>query len=396
MQTQKMSLSFNQMTQSVPSSINARTINPSSISFGIQSINTFGTINRTNLFNNHFNEVFTNLSSIRNHYQQQIDYGLSFDPNVQSKVLRDRGVDLAWKYERAEVAIGGDGTYQWSEAQKQELIKNGKVSTEGSNSAMPGHHIYNVRSSPELQSNPDNIQFAKDYKEHLHKYHNGNFQNPTQGDLFDRDQRLVDSNNKRIFSNEIAGIGAAAAIGLGVGFTIGFVVTLAQAGLSTENLINAAIIGAKSGIEGVALGVMNHLIIRGIGETVSNALQGVVANLGLTVTQNISKMCNMAAFGGLAIVVFSVYQFTKLKLLGYSTKECLIRVGKSAAFSASVLLISIVAQGIYGGHVGIIVSLSIGVLVLTYKVIESQHNKKVGEKIRIYMIQKCQPILLEI
>ena len=41
---------------------------------------------------------------------------------------------------------------------------------------------------------------------------------------------LKKTNSKRVFRNEIKGIGIAAAIGIGVGFTIGFAVSLAHLG----------------------------------------------------------------------------------------------------------------------------------------------------------------------
>ncbi|SDM30211.1 hypothetical protein SAMN05428961_11332 [Paenibacillus sp. OK060] len=46
--------------------------------------------------------------------------------------------------------------------------------------------------------------------------------------MIDRDQRLEQTNHNRVIKNELTGIGLAAAIGLGVGFTLGFVSSLAQ------------------------------------------------------------------------------------------------------------------------------------------------------------------------
>jgi hypothetical protein len=380
-----MSLTFNQATQSLSKPISVNGINPCTFSFGMQSANTFGTINITSNFNKQFNDIYTNLNDIRHDYQQKVNELVASGSNPND-TLRNKGVELAWKYEQAEIKMGGKGTTDWTPDQRSEISETGRVR------GAEGHHINNVSDNPSQQANPDNIKFAKDRAEHL-KMHDGDWRNQTSGDNIDRNKRLEKTNNKRVFKNELAGIGAAIAIGLGVGFALGFVVTLAQSGVSPENLKNAAIVGAKTGVESAALGVMNHLVVRGIGEMATNALQGVVGNLGLTITDNIAKMCNMAVFGGLAIVIFSVYQFTKLKLLGYNTKECLLRVGRSAAFSCTILLISIVSQGIWGGHVGIIVSISIGFMVLTYKVIDNQHNKRIGEQVRIYMIQKCEPVL---
>jgi hypothetical protein len=389
MLTQNRSLSFSQTTPNLSKTLNINNINPSNLSFGIQSANTFGTINTTNSFNNQFDGIYKDLNKLRQEYQQQVNELLA-SGNTPKDTLRDKGVELAWKYENGELKMGGDGTRDWTQEQRQEIFERGKVRS------FEGHHINSVADNPSQQANPDNVEFLEEdrksdgVREHFEK-HGRNWKNQTEGDLIDRNDRLDKANDKRVFKNELAGIGAAVAIGLGIGFTLGFVVTLAQSGISTEGLKNAAIIGAKSGVEGAILGVANHLVVRGIGEMATNALKGVAGNLGLTITENITKMCNMAALGGLTIVVFSVYQFVKLKLAGYSTKDCLLRVGKSAAFSASVLLISIAAQGLWGGHAGIVVSTSIGVIVVTYKLVENQHSKIIGEKIRLYMIKKCEP-----
>jgi len=166
---------------------------------------------------------------------------------------------------------------------------------------------------------------------------------------------------------------------------------LAQSGVSPENIRYASIAGAKAGLQGATLGVVNHILARSIGELASKALQGVLQNIGVSVTDNVAKMCNMGIVGFMAITVFSVYQFAKLKGMGYGTKECLIRIGKQAAFSTAVLIISIIAQGIWGGPAGIIVSMSIGLIVLTYKVSTSIHEKKLMGGIRIYTINKSLP-----
>lgn len=62
-------------------------------------------------------------------------------------------------------------------------------------------------------------------------------------------------------------------------------------------------------------------------------------------------MCNVAAFGSIAITVFAIYQFTKLKLQGYDTRECLLRVGEKEMFSASVLILYSIVGGICGGYI---------------------------------------------
>lgn len=387
MQPKRMSLTFNTDAFTVQQKMMLRDVNIGVYSVPIQSTNTFGTITTTNKFNKEFNDIYRNLNDIRQEYHLRVQELLGSGSEAND-TLRNNGVKLAWKYEQAELQMGGDGSSNWSPSQKQEISVSGRAR------GAEGHHINNVSDYPAEQANPDNIRFAQDKSEHL-KMHDGNFQNTTSGEAINRNERLDKTNSSRVFKNEIAGIGAAAAIGLGIGFALGFVVTLAQSGLSVENIKNAAIVGSKVGIEGAGLGIMNHLITRGIGEMATNALQGVANNLGIIVTDNIAYMCNMAIMGGLAIIVFSMYQFVKLKHQGYNTKECLLRVGKSAAFSATVLILSLVAQYIWGGFAGIVVSISIGVVVLVYKFRESKHQKYLSEQIRMYTIEKYQPVYSE-
>ena len=41
------------------------------------------------------------------------------------KSSRSQGVKLAWKYEKADVEMGGNGTANWNESQKQEILERG-------------------------------------------------------------------------------------------------------------------------------------------------------------------------------------------------------------------------------------------------------------------------------
>ena len=112
--------------------------------------------------------------------------------------------------------------------------------------------------------------------------------------------------------------------------------------------------------------------------------------------ENIGKMCAMGGVGGLMIVVSSVYQFVKLKLAGYSTKECLIRVGKNALVSIVTLGLSIAAQGIWGGYAGIIVSISGAVIIVSANLIMSIHDKNVRERIAVYLVDLHMPRLEQV
>ena len=223
--------------------------------------------------------------------------------------------------------------------------------------------------------------------------HNGDFRNSTEGKLINRDRRLKDINGKRIFKNELTGIGAAAAIGLGIGFTIGFSIQLAKIGVSPENLKNAVIAGGNVGAESAIMATVGHVVGRTIGELTAKVTEGVFNNFGMVVTDNIMKMCNMASIGVITITVFSIYQFTKLKLAGYSTKECIIRTAKGTLFSLLTLTISIIAQGIWGGAAGVIVSTSIGLICISYTLATTVHDRKLTEAIEVFIINKSMPRL---
>ncbi len=360
-------------------------INPVILSIDIQTSVIFDTITKTNNFNLQFISIFNSLNDLRNEYQRQVNDLLASNFDIKD-ILRHKGVELAWKYEQAELLFGGQGTADWTESQRLEIIEFGKARN------AEGHHINSVADHLNYQANPDNIIFVKDRLEHL-ELHNGNFQNPTSGDLIDRNERLIMANKKRIFLNELTGLGLSIGIGFGIGFTIGFLVTLAQNGISSESLRNAAIVGVKTGKESAFISMISYTISRGIGEIVSNTLQGVLNNLGLTITDNIIKLSNIAAVGTLSIVIFSIYRFIKLKMEGYNTKECLFRIGKTAIISVASLIISLSVGSIMGvGFASAVVSLGVSVLItaviFTYSNIK---NKYLKEKLQVFVIEKLMP-----
>lgn len=190
----------------------------------------------------------------------------------------------------------------------------------------------------------------------------------------------------------IKGIGIAAAIGIGVGFTIGFAVSLAQTGVTPDSIKYALINGGKSGLSSGIQSTIGYGIGRTVGQLASQALTGVFSNVGLEITENIAKMCNMGAVGAITIGVFSTVQFVKLVCKGESLKTAAIQVGKQVLFSLSLLVVSITAQGIFGGPSGIIVSVGVGIIFVTYTIADTVHQRNYSEKLRVYMIEKCKPI----
>lgn len=367
------SLTFYQQTKTKYRSVN------SSYAGGFSAVPisgvSFTTMSTTNGYNAQLNEYLIKLNTLRARDAQR--YNLS-SPN---QAARNMGVKRAWMYEKADIEMGGSGSANWSAEEKAQILKHDSVR------GAEGHHQQNVSDHPEQQANPDNIKFYKTKDEHLQDGHDGNWDNESNKPLTDKNKMLEKSNSKRVFKNELKGLGLAVAIGSAVGLTIGFITTLAQSGITPDTLKLATIEGLKSGAESGMLSAVGY----GIGEVTSQAISGVLKNTGITIAENISKMVNMVVVGALTIVVFSTYQFIKLKLKGVATREALIQTGKQALFSLSLLAVSIAVQGIWGGAAVIIVSVSIGFIMITYSIVDAVHQRHFAEKIRIYTIGKCYP-----
>lgn len=358
------------------------TFNHNILATGLYSHQSFSTIQTTNQYNEQFETVFAELNQRRQDLQSKVG---TLPPGDTS--YRNNGVGLAWRYERAEIEMGGSGSGNWTDTQRQEIINSGKV--RGSE----GHHINSVKAHPDQQANPDNIEFVRDRDEHRQR-HDGDFKNPTEGEFVDRNKRLEDTNNERVFKNELTGIGLAAAIGLGVGFTIGVATTLAQHGISTDSIKLAAGTGLKTGIEASGLAAVSHTIVSKVGESISNAVsQILIDRIGFQVTENILKMCQMGTVGVISSIVFSSWLFLKLKFQGHDSKVALSKASRSLGYSLGILFVSIVSQGLWGGHAGIIVSISIGLIAMIYQLIKYQVSKKVIESVQLFSIEKLKPVI---
>lgn len=247
---------------------------------------------------------------------------------------------------------------------------------------------------PKLANEPDNlINVPEDV--HYKKYHADGTREETDSSLLNRQGMMRKGTSKSVFRNELHGLGLAAAIGAGVGFTLGFVAALAQSGTDPDSIRMALGSGVKSGAESGLLSTVGYGLGRTLGQTAASAATGFLANLGVEITENVARMCSMGVVGTLTISVFSVYQFAKLKIQGADTHEALIQVGKQAAFSLSLLAASITVQGLIGGAAGMIVSVGIGFCIVSYSVVSTAYQRQFAEELQIYMIEKDKPIFLD-
>lgn len=338
------------------------------------------TMTTTNSYNAQFNGFLNKLNTLRASDAQQLNLS---SPNQSARSV---GVKRAWQYERADIEMGGKGSANWNTGERAEILEKGTVR------GAEGHHQKNVADHPDEQANPDNIKFYKNRAEHLQKGHSGDWHNESDKPMTDKNKMLKRTNSKRVIRNELTGLGLAVAVGAGVGLTIGVITSLAQTGVTPDSLKIAAIAGAKSGIESGITSMVGYGIGRTVGDVATQALTGIMENVGITVTENITKMISMGTVGTLTILVASTYQFVKMKMNGVATKDAMVQTGKQALFSISLLAVSIAAQGIWGGAAGIIVSVSIGIIMISYTIGTTVHQRHFADEIRVYTIKKCYPV----
>lgn len=367
--------------------LRAPSVNSNLLTIPLQSLNTFSTISTTNSFNAQCNEFVTHLGELSRRYNALVRKAVALDPTYTGS--RSKGVKLAWKYERADIEMGGKGSANWNKSQRQEIRETGTVR------GAEGHHQRNVVDHPEDQGDPNNIKFYKSKKEHLEEGHHGDFRNESDAPKIDKEAMLKRTNRKRVIKNEIKGAGIAAVIGFVSGASIGFIITIAQNGISPDALKDAAINGGKIGVEGAAFGLINHIGTRLVGDIATNAMTGLLSNFGIEITENITKACNMGIAGSIAIVTFSVYQFVRLKMNGSSTKDALCSVGKNAAISVASLAVTVIVQAAFGGPAALAVSIGIGAVMLSYSMYNIYHDKKLMSRIHCYTIEKSYPLFIE-
>lgn len=340
--------------------------------------NGFGTT--TVEFNNQYNMLLNSLNARRTELAQTVQSNLSQNPNYTGS--RNAGVKLAWQYEKADIEMGGKGSANWT-PDEQDQILNSKT---GTVSGAEGHHQKNVVDHPEYQADPDNIKFFKSKQEHLQEGHDGNFQNESDSPMIDKNKMLEHTNHKRVLLNEIRGASISAAIGFGVALTISAVVELAMLGIEAVEVDELILHSLRSGIEGGTISTMVYCS----GRMVSGFLQ----EHGVDLLTKTGALVNYATVGAVSIALVSTIQFIKMKLNGVNTCEALKQVGKNALFSSSILIVSIIAQGLYGGYAGLIVSTSVGLVVLTANVVSSTQKRKLNNKIKEYAIEEYKPIVL--
>ena len=96
----------------------------------------------------------------------------------QFEYMSRKAISQAWAQERELVRITGKGSRDWTDSEKKQLLRTGRVK------GYDGHHMKSKRAHPDYVGDPNNIEFLKgdgmDINEHLNA-HNGDYRNPTNG-----------------------------------------------------------------------------------------------------------------------------------------------------------------------------------------------------------------------
>lgn len=320
------------------------------------------------------------LRAMRVKHQNKVNDKLKTNPNYTGS--RNDGVSLAWKYEKADIEMGGRGSENWNKSELQDIKSRGTVR------GAEGHHQRNVADHPEAQADPDNIKFYRSKEEHRQKGHNGNWRNKSDAPNRNKEEMLKSTNRKRVIKNELRGAGLAALIGFATGASIGFIVSLAQNGISPESIKDALKDGGIAGLEGATLSIVCYGISRLVGGIATSAFIGVLTKLGIDVTENIAKACNMGAVGTIGIIATSIYSYIKLRQQGMSVNDSLSSVGKQMVISVASLALTVVVQSAYGGPAAIAVGVGISAIMLSYSMYHIYHNKVLADRIQLYSIEK--------
>ena len=149
------------------------------------------------LFDQEYGSLLKDLNLERADLASKVTKGLGQD--ISYRGARGDGVSLAWKYEKADVQMGGKGSADWNKAEQKEILDKGRVR------GAEGHHQKNVSAHLKDQADPDNIRFYKTREDHLQKGHQGKWDNETDAPFIDKNKMLQDTNQRRVVRQEVEG-----------------------------------------------------------------------------------------------------------------------------------------------------------------------------------------------
>lgn len=123
------------------------------------------------------------------------------------------------------------------------------------------HHKTSISKDPTQQNNPDNIQPLKT-SEHDNQHRNQEgkvvYRDPVEGEPVNRQRDLKIGNRKRVFRNELKGLGMAVAVGVGLGFSMSFIAEAAIQGISGDNINSLLANSTKAGFEAGGISAVTY------------------------------------------------------------------------------------------------------------------------------------------
>lgn len=277
------------------------------------------------------------IGSYTHHYQQIV----AALPGTNPTASGNTGISHAWRFEQAEVLLGGAGTRQWTPAERLELIETGVV--RGYNM----HHINSQAAYPELTGDPNNI-VPLTRQEHL-EAHGGNWQNPTSGPLLDRHARLEDVKDGVIARTEVTALATAG--------IASFLIGVAYSWMSDREAGWGRHLGAgvrSAAVTGVVFGVA-------LGAT------KLATRFGLSSSAVDNFMFGSALAAGVIIAGYSYYRagYRGWRLAGEMAWMAAVAYGVGAASKAAVGLVASKGAlvGSLGGPIGVVIGVSIALVV---------------------------------
>lgn len=340
-------------------------------SMPIHNQNVLGATVTANNYNQQLIGNLNELNSLQTTYRQELNQFLDGNGSYSANTYRQRAVSLAWKYEKADIEMGGRGSENWNQQERQQILEHGRVQ------GAEGHHQQNVADHPTEQSNPHNIKFFRTRLKHLFEGHGGDFHNESDAPMLDRDQMLKNTNEKRLINNDLKGSGISAAVAFIAAFSISVIVAAVQDGVTPETLKHATINGGNAAIIGVASYAVGRFVTNSITPAIVKALE----KMGMKVSENISNACSLGITGIAVVAIVSIVQFIHLKRKGFTTKNALLQVAKSASVSLLTIAASALVCAKFGAAVATYVGIAIAVGFIIYGIYKYYRDKNFSQKI---------------
>lgn len=212
------------------------------------------TAKQTNIYNTECIQYRTSLADEAASNAELLNKKLA--NNIYYDGSRYKAVSTAYKYEVADIKMGGKGSANWNKSECQELVRTGKVR------GYEGHHINSVARHPSQQTDPNNIRFYRSHNEHKDEGHAGNFRNPSSGELIDRDKMLKVTNAKRVAVNEAKGAATAIVVGASFGVVSSVVETCKEEGTSFSSIKKGLKQSAKPAFISAACSLTTYIVTR--------------------------------------------------------------------------------------------------------------------------------------